>query len=148
MAVAEQIGGNSALEIDSETAMAISFVDSGCFAILAGGKPAFAVKDSAIAFLFGGGFEPGFRFHFERIDREEFPAVCAVVFVDAGEGFRYEYFFSLESEKDSEMLARLVSSQRVDLWFLNGEGVAEIGFDCAFDPREKSMLEQTRRPCA
>jgi len=148
MAKAEQIGGNSALEIDSETAMAISLVDSGCFAVLAGGSPAFAVRDSAIAFLFGGGFEPGFRFHFERIDREEFPAVCTVVFVDAGEGFRYEYFFSLESEKDSEILDRLARSERVELWFLNGEGIAETGFDCVFDPQEKSMLEQSRRPCA
>ncbi len=148
MAKTAQIGGISGLEIDSETAMALSSMDSGCFAVSVGGKPAFIVKDSAIAFLFGKDFEPGARFHFERIDRDEFPAVCAVIFVDAGkgDGFRYEYFFSLESEKDAEILARLARLKGVELWFLNGEGVPETGFDCVFDPEEKSKLEESCRP--
>lgn len=150
VARAEKLGDNPP-GIDPETESVLCAIDSGCLALLSGEKVVFAVKDFAIAFLFGGTFRPGVSFRFERVERDEFPAVCAVVSVDAAVGagaggkFGYEYFFSLESERDLEILSRLAGSSGVELWFLNGENIPETGFGCEFDAGEKKLLNESCR---
>ncbi|WP_462136983.1 hypothetical protein [Candidatus Mycalebacterium sp.] len=140
MAESEKI--TRALEIDSETAMALSVVDAGCFAFSGLDGVVFAVKDLALAFLFENDFEPSVNFQFEFIDKEEFPAVCAFVFIDAGgSGFSYEYFFSLQSEEDMKNLARLERERRAEIWFTDRDERVRAGLSAFFDSNEKARIE-------
>ncbi|QMU55735.1 MAG: hypothetical protein GKS04_00805 [Candidatus Mycalebacterium zealandia] len=129
-------------EIDSETAMALSIVDAGCIAFSGLNGVVFAVKDLALAFLFENDFEPSVNFQFEFVDKEEFPAVCAFVFIETGGGkFSYEYFFSLESEKDMENLALLEHERRAEIWFTDRDGNVSAGVSAGFDSNETARIE-------
>ncbi|MGI9558632.1 MAG: hypothetical protein ACR2NQ_03040 [Thermodesulfobacteriota bacterium] len=139
----------SAPEIDAETEMALSVVDSGCFALPGNSRAIFAVKDGALATLRSGDFQPSIRFHFEHIDGDEFPSVCAVIHVETDAGkFRYEYFFSLDSEKDTQLLDNFSKSSDVEIWFLDSSGGAVAGFEGEFSAEEKAALDKSRRSAA
>ncbi len=118
-------------------------MDSGCFALPGEGRTVFAVKDFALAGLFGSSFEPSVHFHFELIEKDEFPAVCAVIFLQTARSakFRYEYFFSLESEKDMRMMRTLALSKDAEMWFLRPDNSPHIRLVFLFDADEAAQIE-------
>ena len=144
MAGAKLITG-SAGGFDPETAMAFSMIDSGCIVLRSGGAAVFAVKDPALALLLEGGFEPGISFRFEHIARDEFPSVCAVLFVDAAARgrFSYDYFFMPDSPADTEALSLLCAAGGGEVWFSAG-GVPEARFSVSFDRGEAGQIERAR----
>lgn len=131
-----------ALEIDSETAMALSVMDAGCIVFSCSGGVVFAVKDPALAFLIDRDFEPSVDFQFEFIDKEEFPAVCAFVFIDTGGNrFSYEYFFFAQSEEDMENLTRIERERHAEIWFTDRDEFVCAGLSAVFDSNETARIE-------
>ncbi len=122
-------------------------MDSGCFAFLSENSVVFAVKDGALALLLTGDFEPAVRFTFDFIDKEEFPAVCAVIFIEGQKSFsvRHEYFFSLDSGTDLESLKFLSSSQETEMWFFSSGDEPVAGFAVQFDENERLRIMSALR---
>ena len=125
--------------------MAFSVIDSGCLVVRHGGGAVFAVKDPALALLFGDGFEPGISFHFEHIARDEFPSVCAVLVVDAGASgrFSYDYFFMPDSPADTGALSVLCDGGGAEVWF-SGGGDPQARFSVSFDEEEARKIARAR----
>ena len=125
--------------------MAFSVIDSGCIVVRRGDAAVFAVKDPALALLLGGAFEPVISFHFEHIARDEFPSVCAVLFVDTGASgrFSYDYFFMPDSPADTGALSVLCGGGEAEVWFSGGGG-PEARFSVFFDETEAGKIERAR----
>lgn len=125
--------------------MAFSVIDSGCLVWRRDAGAVFAIKDRALAPLLGDGFEPGISFHFEHIERDEFPSVCAVLFVDAGEAgrFSYDYFFMPDSPADTGALSLLCDVKSAEVWFFDDDS-PQVRFSVSFDEAEAEKITLAR----
>ncbi len=144
MADTKQIADVRGCEFNSETAMAFSVIDSGCFTLLHCGRAVFAVKDCALAFLLGDRFKPNLSFHFERVEKDEFPSICSVLFVDAGADgkFSYDYFFLPESKKDMEILTCLSESKSAEVWLSDRNDLPRVRLAVSLDAGEVERIER------
>ena len=123
--------------------MALSVIDSGCVVTLTDGAAVFVVKDRVLAPRSGDGFEPLMGFRFEHIARDEFPSVCSILSIDAGERgkFSYDYFFMPDSGADVDALSALCGTRGGEVWFSDGA----VRFAVTFEPAETEQINTALR---
>jgi len=109
-------------ELDSDTELSVSLIESGCVFILINGQTALLIKSVEQEI---GSFEKSGRIslEFELIERPEFPSLGAYVNIyDAqGKPTRFEYFFSLESGDEKGLLEKLIEQDYLDIVFYTTE---------------------------
>jgi hypothetical protein len=109
-------------ELDPDTELSVSLIESGCVFILINGQTALLIKSGEQEIR---SFEKSGRIslEFELIERPEFPSLGAYVNIydTQGNPTRFEYFFSLESGDETELLKKLIEQDCLDIVFYTTE---------------------------
>lgn len=109
-------------ELDPDTELSVSLIESGCVFILINGRTALLIKSGEREI---GSFEKSgsISLEFELIERLEFPSLGAYVNIYDAQGnpTRFEYFFSLESGDEIELLKKLIEQNYLDIVFYTTE---------------------------
>lgn len=125
--------------VGKETGITLSMMESGCIfvdiearaalIIKCTGSDMDSIKKSDIISL-----------RFEHIDRPEFPSVAVSIDIDApsGPNFRFEYFFSLESEEEKNLLGKLRDQDFFDILYYDSN--IEQVRRAALSPEQKKEL--------
>jgi len=105
-------------EIGNETVITLSMMESGCIFVFVEGSPVLILKCSGedmTALKESDAISLGF----ELLDRPEFPCITATITVDtaSGQQFRFDYYFSLESEEEIELLGLLRDRDYFDILY-------------------------------
>ena len=105
-------------ELDPDTELSLSLIESGCVFVL--------INDRTILIIKGGHAEirsleksDSISLDFELIERPEFPCLGAYLTIYDAEDKpkRFEYFFSLDSGKELELLEKLTEQNYLDIVF-------------------------------
>jgi hypothetical protein len=109
-------------ELDPDTELSVSLIESGCVFILINGQTTLLIKSGEREVR---SFEKSGRIslEFELIERPEFPSLGAYVNIYDAQGnpTRFEYFFSLESRDETGLLDRLIEQDYLDIVFYTTE---------------------------
>ncbi len=109
-------------ELDSDTELSLSLIQSGCVYVLLRGKTILIIKKSEndIASLVE---SDHISLDFELIERPEFPSLGAYINIyDAEDNpTRFEYFFSMESHDEMELLEKLTEQDYLDIVFYTSD---------------------------
>ncbi|HML94891.1 MAG TPA: hypothetical protein PKC29_05635 [Thermodesulfobacteriota bacterium] len=105
-------------EIGNETAITLSMMESGCIFVFVEGSPVLILKCSGedMAALKE---SDAISLGFELLERSEFPCITVTITVDIASGrqFRFDYYFSLESEEEKELLGLLRDREYFDILY-------------------------------
>ncbi|MCL4244589.1 MAG: hypothetical protein KJ002_05600 [Candidatus Dadabacteria bacterium] len=109
-------------EIGNETAITLSMMESGCIFVFIEGSPVLILKCS------GEDMEAlkesdAISLGFELLDRPEFPCIAVTITVDSASGrqFRFDYYFSLESEDEKGILGLLSDRDYFDILYYDDD---------------------------
>ena len=109
-------------EIGNETAITLSMMESGCIFVFVEGSPVLILKCSGedMAALKE---SDAISLGFELLDRSEFPCIAVTITVDtsSGQQFRFDYYFSLESEEEKELLGLLRDREYFDILYYDND---------------------------
>lgn len=104
--------------VGKETGLTLSMMESGCIFVNIEERAALIIKCTG-SDMSSIKESDGISLRFEHIDRPEFPSVAVSIEIDAAAGpnFRFEYFFSLESEEEKALLAKLRDQDFFDILY-------------------------------
>jgi len=109
-------------ELDADTELSVSLIESGCVFILIKGQTTLLIKSGEREIR---SFEKSDKvsLDFELIERPEFPSLGAYVNIYDAQGnpTRFEYFFSLESGEETGLLEKLIEQDYLDIVFYTAE---------------------------
>ena len=109
-------------EVGKETALTLSMMESGCIFVFVEGSPVLIIKCSGQDMEALKGSDV-ISLGFELLDRPEFPCIAATITVDTarGQSFRFDYFFSLESEDEKELMRLLRDRDHFDILYYDDD---------------------------
>jgi hypothetical protein len=108
------------LELSPEIKMSLSFITSGCLAVLIGEKTAFVFKGSETEIELLSDVEQ-ILFEFECIQRSEFPSVRMYFELSNRENkpYQFDYCFGIESDEEIGLLSRLRGQDSFNIFFFD-----------------------------
>lgn len=136
------------IELSSEIKMSLSFISSGCLAVLIDDKTAFVLKESQSEIEMLRDIEQ-ILFGLECIKRLEFPSVRMYFEIRDRENKPYQFdcFFGIESDEEVRLLSKLKDQDSFNIILFD----AEIGYSrrvkISEEQREKikSVLDEAGR---
>lgn len=136
------------IELSSEIKMSLSFISSGCLAVLIDDKTAFVLKESHSEIEMLRDIEQ-ILFGLECIKRLEFPSVRMYFEIRDRENKPYQFdcFFGIESDEEVRLLSKLKDQDSFNIILFD----AEIGYSrrvkISEEQREKikSVLDEAGR---
>ena len=99
-----------------DTEFSLSLIDSGCLFAQIGGRPALIIKEKRDDLNIIKEFQT-ITIDFELIEKEEFPSLAFFLNISgkSGKRLRFEYFLSMESGEEKELLCKLFGERRIDI---------------------------------
>ena len=103
-------------ELHPDTALSLSLIDSGCLFAQINGKTAFIIKGSGDDFSIIKEFQ-AITIDFDLVEKAEFPSLAFFLNIETGSGrrLRFEYFFSMESGDETDILGKMCGDRRFDI---------------------------------
>jgi hypothetical protein len=103
-------------ELHPDTTLSLSLIDSGCLFAKINGKTALIIKGNGDDFSIIKEFQT-ITIDFELVEKAEFPSLAFFLNIETGSGrrFRFEYFFSMESGDETEILGKMCGDRRFDI---------------------------------
>lgn len=110
-------------ELHPDTELSLSLIDSGCLFAQINGKTALIIKGNGDDLSIIKEFRT-ITIDFELVEKAEFPSLAFFLNIEtrSGRRFRFEYFFSMESEDETDILGKMCGDKRFDI-ILYGSGV-------------------------
>lgn len=107
-------------ELHPDTELSLSLIDSGCLFAQTSGKTAFIIKGNGDDFSIIKEFQT-ITIDFELIERPEFPSLAFFLNIETRNGrrLRFEYFFSMKSRDETDILEKMCSDRRFDIILYN-----------------------------
>jgi len=109
-------GAGGVPELHPDTELSLSLIDSGCLFARINGKTALIIKGNGDDFSIIKGFQT-LTIDFELVEKAEFPSLAFFLNIEtgSGKGFRFEYFFSMESGDETDILGKMCGDRRFDI---------------------------------
>lgn len=103
-------------ELHPDTVLSLSLIDSGCLFTQINGNTAFIIKGNGNDFDIIKEFRT-LTIDFDLIEKAEFPSLAFFLNVETGSGrrLRFEYFFSMESGDETDILRKMCDDRRFDI---------------------------------
>lgn len=107
-------------ELPPDTLLALSMIDSGCLFVLIGSVIALIIKSAGEDIRAMKKFQ-AITIDFELIERPEFPSLAFYLCLEGKSGTKshFEYFFSTESEGETDILRKMCDDRRFDIILYN-----------------------------
>lgn len=136
------------IELSSEIKMSLSFISSGCLAVLIDDKTAFVLKESQIEIEMLRGVKQ-ILFGLECVKRPEFPSVRMYFEIRDRENKPYQFdcFFGIEFDEEVTLLSKLKDQDSFNIIFFDSEIEYSRRVKISEEQREKikSVLDEAER---
>lgn len=127
-------------ETNVDLKLSLSLIESGFFPFEKEGNVVFLIKDSS-AKIKSLTSSVQLKLKIQPIIRPEFPTVSTEIMIKNSKGvsFKYDYFSSIESQEEMNLLSKLVNQTEIELFFFDKEIIDGIVFK--LDKNESRQLE-------
>ena len=142
MAELNEQDGKEFPDLDNDSELTLTHIDSGCIVYKLDEKIHTMIKDSeeTVSEISRG---PAILVRFNAIMKSEFPSIHMDIRLrtENGESNRYEYFFMAESESDMDILKTIIEYKSMELHFYTSK--IYRSFHLEFEENESTSLERS-----